>query len=66
MWPRRAHLLAPLTQLTGTKTFQWTVEHQQAFDRMKTMLATDALLTYPDANKPFHIFTDASDYQLGV
>ena len=39
MWPRRAHLLAPLTAITGKeKKFIWTPEHQEAFERMKSCI----------------------------
>ena len=66
MWPRRSHVLAPLTSLLKTKTFVWGAEQQKAFDAMRALMATDAMLYYPDHNKPFDIETDASDYQLGA
>jgi RNase H-like domain found in reverse transcriptase len=66
MWPRRPHILAPLTELTGKKAFVWEDKHQQAFEQMKALIATDVLLVYPNHNKPFDIETDTSDYQLGA
>ena len=66
MWPSRAHILKPLTDLTGKTTFDWTAEATKAFEKMKAILAMDVLTAYPDHNKPFHIFTDSSDYQMGA
>jgi len=37
---------------------------QQAFDKMRALMAADALAAYPDSNKWFDIYTDASDFQL--
>ncbi|KAL7474728.1 hypothetical protein ACHAW6_000687 [Cyclotella cf. meneghiniana] len=39
---------------------------QTAFDKMHTLLVSDALAAYPDHNKWFNVYTDASDYQLDL
>jgi hypothetical protein len=67
MWPKRSEILAPLTHLTSKDVpFQWTDVKQQAFDKIKAIVCRKVHLSYPDFNKPFHIHTDASHYQLGA
>jgi hypothetical protein len=58
-----------LTSLTSSKVkFEWHSSHQQAFDKIKKVIGTEVLLSYPDFNKPvlFHLYTNASDHQLGA
>ena len=65
--PSRAHVLKPLTDLSGfkkRKKIKWTPETEEAFKKMKHLLALDALAAYLNHNKRYQIYTDASDYQL--
>jgi hypothetical protein len=39
---------------------------QQAFDKMRLLMAANALAAFPNHNKRFNIYTDASDFQLGA
>ena len=66
MWPKQAHILSQLSDKSGEKIFCWTDETDNEFKQMKSILSADALMAYPNHNKPFHINTDASDYQMGA
>ncbi len=69
MWPSHAHILKPLTDQSGLKKrapIKWTDEMQKAFDKMRLLMAADAFAAYPDYNKRFDVYTDASDFQLGA
>ena len=66
MWRLRAHLLTPLSALTGKKSiFTWGEEQQTAFEQIKLQICASVTLSYPDFQQPFVIFTDASTFQLG-
>ena len=67
IWPRRSHKLAPLTKLTSiNRKFQWANAEQYAFGKIKRIVDRNTLLTYPDFNETFKIYTNASAFQLGV
>ena len=67
LWHKRSELAYPLTQLTSINNpFKWTAAHQQSFLALKNLIARQVLLRYPDFSKPFKLYTDASNYQLGA
>ena len=42
--------------------FEWTPMCQESFELLKASLMTEPILTYPDPNLPYVLFTDASKY----
>ena len=64
---------SPLTKHTGAPKkgkkqpkFDWTQEMQKAFDEMKAVMTADVMCAYPNHYKSYHIYTDASNHQLGA
>ena len=46
--------------------FEWTKEHQKAFEKLKRSLSTEPLLIYPDFTQPFIVACDASTKAIGA
>ena len=62
-------MLSPFSALSHgprNKKVEWTEELDVAFNQLKAVISKDALMAFPNHNKPFEIYTDASDYQLGA
>ena len=61
--PRFAHLSRPLTNLTRQSVeFQWMEKCQKLFDNLRELLTKYPILQYPDSNKDYTLFTDASKF----
>ena len=67
LYHHRNHILEPLTRISSStnKFKQWGPEQDHSFTTMKKLAARQILLHFPDYTKPFHVYTDASKYQLG-
>ena len=65
--PNMSEIAEPLIALTRKHAhFKWTEKCQVAFDFIKESLTTIPLLTYPDPNLPYTLYTDASDHCVGA
>ena len=61
--PWFSDLSRPLTRLTWKDVLlEWTKECQLCFKQLKETLCTHPILCYPDPNRPYVLFTDASKY----
>ena len=79
VFKRRSYILSPLNDLAvatakqkkGEKkkprvAFKMLKIHLHAFKEAKQMIMTEAMLSFPDFTKPFHLYTNASDIQVGA
>ena len=65
--PNFAHVAGPLISLTRKNAvFTWSPACEQAFQTLKTWLTNSPVLIHPDLNKPYRVYTDASDYAVGA
>ena len=65
--PKFADIAAPLTALTADKAeFTWEDVHYQAFEKLKEVLASPPIITYPTPQDKFVLSTDACDIGLGA
>ena len=68
VWHRRYHILYPLTEAaSGPKGRKyWNDALKSSFRKLKCMVSSETLLSYPDWKIPFTVHTDASDKHLGA
>jgi len=57
----------PLNRLLKKNVpYVWGKDQHDAFERLKTCLITPPILAYPNFEKPFIVYTDASTFALGA
>jgi hypothetical protein len=67
MWQKRSHMLAPLAGLVSPLVkYKCGPEEQKSFGEIKQKVSQETLLAFPDFEKEFHVYTDASNKQLGA
>jgi hypothetical protein len=65
--PNFSKIAEPIINLTKKHArFKWNQECQTAFEYLKESLVVVPLLAYPDTNKPYVLYTDASDSCIGA
>ncbi|XP_066969202.1 uncharacterized protein [Macrobrachium rosenbergii] len=61
-----ADIAQPLTNLLKKNTkFLWSTECEKAFNKLKSVLVSEPILSSPNFNKPFVLAVDASDVGIG-
>ena len=61
-----ADIAIPLTLLTKRYArFHWTEECHKAWETLRDVLASDTVLAYPQLDKPYKLYSDASKYAVG-
>jgi hypothetical protein len=64
---RFATIASPLHQVASPRSeWEWTAEHQRAFEELKVALSTAPVLAFPVPNAPYILDTDASLTGVGA
>ena len=63
---KETHAAEALPIKLEMKVFEWTIEHQEAYDALKEALCTAPVLGYPNFSREFILETDASLKGLGT
>ncbi len=62
-----ANITTPLTHLTKRAVpWVWTVDCQTAFNELKEALVSSTVMAHPQVDKPYMLYTDASDRAVGA
>ena len=65
--PTYSEMIRHMTRLTHKNTpFVWDEKCQKSLDLAKKHLESALVMIYPDKSKPFHLFTDPSNYTWSV
>lgn len=65
--PQFSEIASPLTELTKKgRKFTWSLECQEAFEKLKDKLTSAPILIYPNEEGMFIIDTDASNNAIGA
>ena len=64
--PDYAKIAEPLQRLTHKNAkFMWGMGQQKSFDLLRNSLSSEKVMAYPQVNRPYLLYTDASDYAVG-
>ena len=67
VYQKFAKIAKPLTLLTRQEVkFEWTRGHQETFMKLKDSSIQAPILQYPNPNKRYIVYTDASDDACGA
>lgn len=64
--PNLSTIVGPIEQSKSKSKFEWTVECQNAFDKVKEILSSEAVLVYFDPDKDVTLAVDASPCGIGA
>ena len=65
--PRYADIAEPLVNLTRKHVrFQWQAQQEEAFNALKRSLISRRIMAAPRLDRPFKLYTDASDVAVGA